>query len=277
MNTKTYPSGLAQFSEKVLGFTVIVEKSVSILVHDYREQQWNPHEKFSFTFFFTSIARILIFLKIFYLMSTLDRNWKFKRKNIHNIYMSHIWISSSNSDVQEFNIISFVQTTNFTLGEKVPEVINLSQSQYSPLPFSGCIYNQRGFFSTEVFMYAEEVEEGQVESDSWCHLSTWHVPTSFSLQRGRGWRMSSEGRTAGMENAKKNVINISKILSHPFQLEYQGIDLLQFLFYHILSPTSSLFLFVSPSALCTPFPGSPVVSFAWPRLPVSVSQSSCCQ
>lgn len=51
----------------------------------------------------------------------------------------------------------------------------------------------------------------------------------FSLQRGRGEGWTGLGeRTVGMENAKKNLINISKVLSHPFQLESHGVDQLQF-------------------------------------------------
>lgn len=45
-----------------------------------------------------------------------------------------------------------------------------------------------------------------------------------------------------MENAKKNLVNIPKILFHLSQLESHGVDLLQFLFDHILTQTSFWFL-----------------------------------
>lgn len=54
--------------------------------------------------------------------------------------------------------------------------------------------------------------------------------------------MSLRGRTVGMGNANKNLINISKILFYLSQLESHGVDLLQFLLYHIIAQTSSLFL-----------------------------------
>lgn len=48
-------------------------------------------------------------------MSNLDRNEKFNWKKIYNVCMFYILISSANSDVQEFYIISFVLTTKFQL------------------------------------------------------------------------------------------------------------------------------------------------------------------
>lgn len=137
--------------------------------------------------------------------------------------MFYILISSANSDVQEFSIISFVLTTKFQLEQKVPEVIKQSQpSPVTPTPFSRVHLQSEKLFSTKV--------GGRVvKSGSQCYLST-HVPTRFSLQRGQGWRMSSGGRIVRMKKVRKKLIHISKMLSHLLQLESHVIDLLQCLF-----------------------------------------------
>ena len=89
--------------------------------------------------------------------------------------------------------------------------------------------------------------------------------------------MSLRGRTVEMENAKKNLINISKILFHLSQLESHGVDLLQFLFDHVLTQTSFWFLSFHKLSAFPLSPHSPVAYFAWPKLFVCVSQLSCCQ
>ena len=88
-------------------------------------------------------------------------------------------------------------------------------------------------------------------------MPPWHASTSFNLQRGRGWKISLRGRTMEMENAKKFLINISKILLHLSQLESHGVDLLQFLFDHVLTQTSFWFLSFHKLSAFPPIPTFP--------------------
>lgn len=60
-----------------------------------------------------------------------------------------------------------------------------------------------------------------------------------------------------MENAKKFLINISKILLHLSQLESHGVDLLQFLFDHVLTQTSFWFLSFHKLSAFPPIPTFP--------------------
>ena len=63
-----------------------------------------------------SIAQIRILLKALYLMSTLDRNWKFKRK-IYKLYKCFTFESHPKTKMlKKFNIISVVLATKFLLG-----------------------------------------------------------------------------------------------------------------------------------------------------------------
>lgn len=60
-----------------------------------------------------------------------------------------------------------------------------------------------------------------------------------------------------MENSKKILIYISKILFHLSQLESHGVDLLQFLFDHVLTQTSFWFLSFHKLSAFPPIPTFP--------------------
>lgn len=128
-----------------------------------------------------------------------------------------------------------------------------------------------------LYIYMEGVEEGQVESGPRCHLSTWHMPTRFSPQMRREWRINLGGKIVEMENAKKNSINISKIHCLTFS-NWNPMRLIYFGVYFITScPNFFLVVICLSTSPCTPLPHSPVVYFTWPRLFVPVSQLSCRQ
>lgn len=100
------------------------------------------------------------------------------------------------------------------------------------------------------------MEDGQIESHPKCHVPMACIDKLQSAKGKRG-KMSLRGKTVEMENAKKNLINISKILFHLSQLESHGVDLLQFLFDHILTQTSFWFLSSHKLSAFPPHPHIP--------------------